>query len=360
MPDSTTPEKPQVPLISAAARGDYDAFSAALTESPDAISAVDANGRTALSLAAQAGHAKIVSALLDAGAHDSAAIGWTAAHHAAFGGHAEVLGALLSKGTALPTVPSVGTTSMTPLLLAASRGHIACLEKLVEASPESLSATDAHGRTALMHAASSGSSDAVKVLAKAGAPLNAVSSDGKTALMWAVLSHKPYTVGALVELGAAVDVRAPVPKNAAIVPGVDRSKGESAEDFANGKHAKDPTLRHIARYLRDWKEQREATPDATPPPMPPLPWVTYAEEQAAKKAAEAAAKAAAPKPVSEDEPAIAELGADDSDIFGDADAEPAATAGDAAAKKAVSFAAEGSAPTPVGSADPGADLDALD
>ena len=86
MPDSTTPEKPQVPLISAAARGDYDAFSAALTESPDAISAVDANGRTALSLAAQAGHAKIVSALLDAGAHDSAAIGWTAAHHAAFGG----------------------------------------------------------------------------------------------------------------------------------------------------------------------------------------------------------------------------------------------------------------------------------
>ena len=61
--------------------------------------ALNDNGRSALSLAAQKGHTKVVKVLLDAGAADSAVAGWTAVHHAAFGGHAEVRAAGTSTRT---------------------------------------------------------------------------------------------------------------------------------------------------------------------------------------------------------------------------------------------------------------------
>lgn len=359
---------PPPAIIAGAIRGELEEVEKALQESPEAVSVATDRGRTALSFACQHGHAKVVTALLAAGAQDSATAGWTAVHHAAFGGHLEVLSTLLAKGqwpkaepAPMPGVAS--TTTMTPLLLAASRGHVACIEKLVEASPDSLSATDAHGRNALMHAASSGSVDAVKALVKAGVPIDAASTEGKTALMWAVLSHQPKTLEALIELGADVDVHAPLPKTAAIVPGQDRSKGESAEDFANGRNSKDPTLRHMSKYLRQVREAKAETPGAPPPKMEALPWVSHAEEFVAKKAAEAAAGPAIGS--NADEPAIAELAGDDNDIFGDADvSEPAPTTEAAASskaepegKKGVSFAE----PTPVGAAEPAAeDLDALD
>lgn len=301
-----------LPIFAAAAGGDVDAVVAALKENAASATALNGSGRSALSLSAARGHLKCVQTLLDAGATDAPVVGWTAVHHAAFGGHAEVLGALVAKAGTLAMEP---TSSMPPLLLAANRGHVACISLLLDAAPAAVNrAVDVHGRTALMLAASGGSVDAVELLVQRGADINATSADGKSALMWAIVSHKHMTVAALARLGADVTIAAPLPE--VIVPGQDRSKGETAEDLANARHAKDPTLRHISSYMSEWRQRREA--GAPAPDMPPLPWVHHAEEMKAKEAA--AAEEAAKKA---DEPMIEEVSkagatADESDIFGDA------------------------------------------
>jgi hypothetical protein len=244
-----------------------------------------------------------------------------------------VLGALVAKLGA----PAATSGGMPPLLLAATRGNVACLTLLLDAAPDALNAcTDAHGRTALMLAASGGSAAAVELLAERGAELNATSVDGKTALMWAVVSNKPAAVAALARLGADDQVAAPLGE--AIIPGQDRSKGETAHDMADARHAKDPTLRHISKYMAEWRKQKTAQPDACAPEMPPLPWVSHAEDFAAKEAAKEAAEAAEASKKA-DEPAITELGADDAnDIFGDVaasdDAVPVGGDDDAALKQA--------------------------
>ena len=355
-PESDAP--PAVnPIFAAAHAGAVDEVEAALASDKSSRSALNDAGRSALSIAAQRGHLKVVQRLLDAGATDTTVAGWTAAHHAAFGGHAEVrhltntppfhnraplriplmialgvspspvqvLDALASKlgGDAL----SQSTRStMSPLHLAAIKGHVACLSRLIDAAPTSLnSSLDAHGRTALMCAASGGTAEAVDELANRGADLDAISHDGKTALMWAVSSHKPATVAALARHGADPEKTAPLSE--VVVPGQDRSKGESAEDMSNAKHAKDPTLRHISTYMTNWRKQREAeaaagAARAPAPEMPPLPWVTHAKEFAIKEEA-AAAAAAATAAAAADEPNIEEVvtagaAADENDIFGDA------------------------------------------
>ena len=238
---------------------------------------------------------------------------------------AQVLDALASKlgGDALS--PSTRST-MSPLHLAAIKGHVSCISRLIDAAPATLnSSLDAHGRTALMCAASGGWAEAVDELAKRGADLDAISADGKTALMWAVASHQPATVAALARHGANAETTAPLPE--VVVPGQDRSKGETAEDMSNAKHAKDPTLRHISKYMTDWRKQREAeaaagAAGAPAPQMPPLPWVTHAKEFTAQEEA-AAAAAAASAAAAADEPNIEEVvtagaAADENDIFGDA------------------------------------------
>ena len=324
----------------------------AALKSDGAASAVDGKGRTALSLAAARGNVDAVKLLLDAGAVDSQVSGWSAAHHAAFHGHAEVLKALAAKDAGLLNVTdmSAASTAPAPVLLAASRGHVDCVEALLEAAPDSLGATDVTGRTALMFAASAGAADLIKLLVKRGATLNATCNDGKTALMWAVVSHKPASVGALCEAGAAIDVRAVIVSDV-IVPGKDMSKGETAEDLANGKQGKNPTLRHIAVYLREWRELREREPTAKAPPMGPLPWVTHAEKWTAEEAEREAVKAANMAKVTEAGDGAAAAAADESDIFGADDAAPLAEA----TEKKVTIAE-----VPVGDGGAAQDLDALD
>ena len=244
-----------------------------------------------------------------------------------FGACAQILSAISAKFGASELAPSTGG-SLSPLLLAASKGHIACLTVLLDALPDNAlnESVDAHGRTALMCAASSGSAAAVELLVKRGAAIDDTSADGKTALMWAINSHKPATVAALARLGADPDIA--MECSEVVVPGQDRSKGETAMDLANARHAKDPTLRHIAKYMLDWRDARLAGGGA--PEMPPIPWVVHAEAFKVKEEAEAA-EAAAKAAMAADEPMIEEVGearaaADDNDIFGDDDAPDVADA----------------------------------
>ena len=347
------------PLLVAIRENNLVDVEAALAADPSAASsAVNEKGRTALSLAAGAGHAKIVKTL-DADAKDAApGCGWSVAQYAAFGGHEEVLSVLVGKGSGAAVHPA--DCSMPPLCLAVTKGHLNCAKVILDAAPDAANATS-NGRTALMLAAVGGSVECIELLVARGADINAASSfEGRTALMWAVTSHKPSSVGALIKLGADLDARAPIPASQPVVPGQDRDKGESAEDFANGRHNRDPTLRHISRYLSDWRELKAAQPDASPPGMPPLPWVAYAEAEKAKAEAEAAAKPPEETPAGQDAIAAGEATAafDDNDIFGDADAaepsggKPAMSIVDVTGKEDVDA---GSAPAATDG-----DLDALD
>jgi len=356
-------------LFAASQRGDVTEVESALAEHAACASELNNAGRSALSLAAARGHLKVVKTLLDAGATDAACAGWTAVHHAAFGGHSEVLSALLAKHGA------PAASRMPPLLLASNRGHVACVTLLLDAAPAMINeAVDSHGRTALMLAASGGSVAAVELLAQRGAALDAISVDGKSALMWAVSSHNPATVEALARLGADPTIAAPLSE--VVVPGQDRSKGETADDLAKNRHAKDPTLRHVSTFLCEWTAVREATPGAPPPAMRPMPWVAHAHEFKAKEEAEAA-DAAAKAAQAADEPTIDELtttggaaaAADDNDIFGDVAADvsdaPAAPVGGSAAAAteaaaAASDASDKEAAEEAQRAVASADLDELD
>ena len=314
---------PPPPIFAASTTGDYDLVQAELAKDASVATLLTDGGRSALSLAAAKGHTKIVKTLLEANAVDSSVAGWTAAHHAAFGGHADVLAALFAKQM-VPAATVGGVIS--PLLLAASKGHVSCLALLLDAAPASINtAVDAHGRTALMLAATSGSAEAIEFLKEKGANLNAISQDGKTALMWAVAAHKPLTLAALAKLGADPDIAAPLPD--VIIPGQDRSKGETAFDMVSQKTAKDPTMRVMMKWFDAWNAARKEDPKALPPDMYPMPWITHAyvtKEKEEREAAEAAAKA--------DEPAIEEVKTgegekDEDDIFGDEDVQPAVEAG---------------------------------
>lgn len=361
------PIKSEVPAILQALLKDEvvtDEVLAIIKEDPSSASVADSRGRSVLSHAAGKGDAQIVSALLAANATDTSPAGWTAAQYAAFSGHTATLAAILK---AQPVSANPPSCDLSPLMLAASKGHVECMTMILDAAPAAAHALSKNGRTPLMFAATGGSVAAVELLVARGAELNATSNEGKSALVWAVTAHKPATVGALAKLGADPEVRVPISKTAPIVPGQDREKGESAEDLANGKHNKDPCLRHIAKYLKEWREQRAATPNAAAPDMAPLPWVLYAIEQKAKADAEEANK-----PKTEDEDAIASGEAtakvedDENDIFGDDATEPeppkAPTEAPANPKKVSIVDITGSEPTAQAAASGSADgdLDALD
>jgi len=223
---------------------------------------------------------------------------------------------------------------MTPLLLACLKGHLKCAALVIDAAPATLSDRDAHGRTALMLAASNGSVELLDYLVKRGAPIDEASSDGKTALMWAISAHKPLAVAALARLGSDPTIRAKPNKEAPVQPGKNRELGDSIHELADAKNTRDPTMGRISKYLDEWMEQRAKRPEEGAPPFAPLAWVTHAEAFVAAEAAKAEAAATATAE------AVASPVIPESDIFDVADAtdedEPTIT----------------EEPEPVGGADP--------
>ncbi|HKO47622.1 MAG TPA: ankyrin repeat domain-containing protein [Polyangiaceae bacterium] len=96
---------------------------------------------TPLAIAAREGHAKIVVALLEAGANPSAVIGLflgTALHEACYFGHADVIRAMTAKrqhpGKRAPELDAQGAyNGMTPLHDAVWHGHLEAARALVDA-----------------------------------------------------------------------------------------------------------------------------------------------------------------------------------------------------------------------------------
>jgi ankyrin repeat protein len=138
-------------LQSAAQAGDLQRVQD-LLDGGAAVNGVDAEGNTALHLAAFNGHLDVVKALLAAGADANAqdAQGWTPIFKAAYNhemdcGFAPVVQALVDAGADVNHRIFYG---LTPLMLAAGGGEAAVCEVLLNAGAEVKAANDG-GRTAL-------------------------------------------------------------------------------------------------------------------------------------------------------------------------------------------------------------------
>lgn len=298
----------------ASKRGDAAEVATLLNDDPKAH-ALKSDGRTALAAAAAGGHVDVAEALLTAGAEDVCDRGWTAACHAAFYGQTEVL-KLLSEKLGVRAVAAPPSVNMTPLLLSCLKGHVACAKLILEMEPTALAARDANGRSALMLASHSGSGELIEYLVvKHGARLEDTSSDGRTALHWAVTAHRPSSVSTLAQLGANPEACTNADPNAAIVPGKDRSRGETVLELARSFSGRDPTMKFVVKYLEKYLEHRAQHGTSDPmPSMDSMPHIVHAEAFVSEEA-DKAAKAAV-EPAADLKSATA---CDDSDIFGSSD-----------------------------------------
>ncbi len=143
------------------------------------VNATEVDGTSALHWAVSTGDASTAELLIRAGARVDAAnrYGVTSLSLAARNGRADLIGLLLKSGASIKTAES--------------------------SLPE--------GQTLVMHAARTGSVDAVKRLAAAGSDVNARETrTGTTALVWAATSNRAEAVRALVEAGADPNIQSKV------------------------------------------------------------------------------------------------------------------------------------------------------
>jgi ankyrin repeat protein len=160
------------PLLEAARNADHETALALVRDGAD-VTAVEADGTSALHWAAHFSDASLVEALLAAGADAAAA----------------------------------NRYGMTPLHLAAVAGDATVIEALLDAGADP-NAVLPEGETVLMTAARTGAPEALSVLLEHGA--NVAAQDrfhGETALIWAAVENHADAVRLLLEHGADVDAR---------------------------------------------------------------------------------------------------------------------------------------------------------
>lgn len=137
-------------------------------------------GRTALMNAAAGGHTAIAQTLLAAGVDPNTqdAIGYTPLALAVENNHLTTVEALVATGA---DVNQVVTYKNTPLMLACEKGAVAVGEFLVQQGA-SVRATNRDRETPLMKAATAGSLPLIRLCLAQGAEVNAISRDQRTAL----------------------------------------------------------------------------------------------------------------------------------------------------------------------------------
>ena len=148
---SVAPAKALAPLLAAATADDDDpaGVQLLLRHRAQIVDAIDGDGRSALHLAAQAGHSAIVQTLLDSGA----------------------------------SVDARDATQTTPLMLAAQGGHRDVIDALLESKAD-VAARNADGHDALRHAVEGevAGVDVITALQAAGAHADTIDDAGTDAL----------------------------------------------------------------------------------------------------------------------------------------------------------------------------------
>ena len=134
------------PIHDAARKGEDMAVAALLDDDPELAHAIDALQRTALHIAAWAGHANVIAVLAAGGAsvHAEAMDGMRAVHFAAANGHEECIKQLLKNGSKVNVRDNKRLS--TPLHAAASKGHVGCAAYLLKKNADP-SALDKSGKS---------------------------------------------------------------------------------------------------------------------------------------------------------------------------------------------------------------------
>lgn len=129
--------------------------------------------------------------------------GETALTAASLNGNKSICEMLVDKARA--SLGTANSKSWTPLLCAVKSGCWETVEYLLSVDPTIVNQTDKHGRTALILAASEGHLAIMDILVEKGAQIDAQDKDGLSALSWACLKGHLNAVISLIANGVDVN-----------------------------------------------------------------------------------------------------------------------------------------------------------
>ncbi|MBX3709916.1 MAG: ankyrin repeat domain-containing protein [Gammaproteobacteria bacterium] len=163
---------------------------------------VDKNGKTAIMLASNEGHAEVVRMLLDAGADPNINVkGFSALLMAAGKGDNEVIKVLLAKGAKIDIEDELGET---PLIFSAVIGHIQVVRTLLENGAD-INHVNKRGLSPLHYAVISGHNDIVHLLLSKGAKVDILDKKEHTPLLKAAYYGQAEAIQILLENGADIN-----------------------------------------------------------------------------------------------------------------------------------------------------------
>ncbi|KAL4575142.1 hypothetical protein LXL04_021984 [Taraxacum kok-saghyz] len=184
---------------------DFDAEVAEIRAS--VVNEVNELGETALYTASEKGHLEVVKELLKYSDKDiilrRSRLEFDALHVAASEGHHAIVELLLNHDVTLCQTRSQGNA--TPLITAASKGHTAVVNELLSKDPTLLNVPRSNGKNALHLAARSGHVETLKILLDKDSYLaRKTDKKGQTALHMAVKGASSEIVKLLLEADAAI------------------------------------------------------------------------------------------------------------------------------------------------------------
>jgi ankyrin repeat protein len=191
------PKKPEaVPLYYAAMLGFCDLVEQLIAENPEHVNARGRFDLTPMHVAAIAGHANILSLLLEHGANLESRdkSGWTPLHHASASGNVEVGQTLLDHGADINTQDVI---NWTPLFPAVINGHVGFIQMLLEQGTR-VNVHETDGWTPLHYIVGRENIQAVRLLLEYGADVNACTKAGTTPSQ---IATQPEIVELLSEYG---------------------------------------------------------------------------------------------------------------------------------------------------------------
>ncbi|KAF3385739.1 Ankyrin repeat domain-containing protein 17 [Talaromyces pinophilus] len=205
---SSSSERSQAPLLTAAENGDEKAVKHLLEANANIEIEKDGDGKTPLFLAAQNGHEGVVKLLLDRDANietSDDSYGQTPLWWAARNGHEEIVQLLLDKGAFTETCDF--ERRRTPLSWAAQKGYEEIVEMLLEHNAD-IETEDVRCRTPLLLAAQKGRRGIVKMLLKKHADVETRDIEvGQTPLAWAAQNGRSKVVKLLLDHKADIETK---------------------------------------------------------------------------------------------------------------------------------------------------------
>lgn len=264
------------PLADAAEQADRSA-GLALLETGASVDAAQADGMTALHMAAYHDDAQAVKRLLDAGADADAAnrYGLTPLSLACTNGNGEIVAALLKAG-ADPNKSLPG--GETPLMTAARTGRLEPVKALIAHSAD-VNAKERRGQTAIMWAAAEGHAEVVEALIEAGADFRTPLPSGFTPLFFAAREGRAEVIRVLLAAGADVNEamrpekspsRGPDKGSSPLILAVENGHLElAAELLERGADPNDQRSGYTPLHVLTWvrKPKRGDDEDGNPPPI---------------------------------------------------------------------------------------------